>query len=81
MKFKQQYKILLEPDAFRDLSSIDFEHESESVIVRLEYQGKQGRDPQTGETCPIYDYRENAFGVIRTRCSIRLLFLQGCREW
>lgn len=58
MKFEEHYKILLDLDSNWTVSSIDFDHQTESVLVKLTYCDKLAKDPDTKEEYTIYDHRE-----------------------
>ncbi|MCP4460485.1 MAG: hypothetical protein GY816_21055 [Cytophagales bacterium] len=49
MNNENHYKILLELDSTWKVASIDFDHEKESILVKLLYRSDDYCDPLSGE--------------------------------
>src|SRR5215210_8183811 len=58
MQSTEFYRSLLQLSADWSVSKIETTHEDQSIHVYLSYVGDGAPSPQTGECCPIYDYRE-----------------------
>ena len=58
MTKEELYKIILEIDSNWEVKEIRLNEELEEVTIEVIYIKDKGIDPESGETCRIYDHRE-----------------------